>query len=604
MIPILDAIASAFGGGSQQPQQPAQPDPGLGDYSTYARRNPLSALSMGYRNGGLLGSIGALLGEDAFTRPAYEQTQKTDTENQLSGMTLEGYRALQAQRQGPNTAAASLSGTMPTINSAAAPGAPNSAFTAANPDTPGTFAELRPSGVLGQLQAGGASAPTLPTAGSAAPRPLFDTTSIADQYKIAASTPGMQQLASSLLQTLQHGVPEGAYLATDGSIQARPGYNNYVAGKSYATGYGTSQGQLPADLMKIGAQMQADITKAFPIAEGQARAAFPYEVAKKAAGDESAARFDFVQVRDPVSGQTYMVPKVQAYGMATPPAPAPAPSGVVGNLALGGYAGGLGYTPSAGEAPGTGKVRPDGSIPGQPLIGQRGQFNASGGLPGPLQLSPEQEGASKALGARDAQITEAGTKAPEVLNRITVLKNSLGQLGTAFRPGSTADMRLAAGRGLYDTLQGLGITPPAWLKNGITGAETIGKEGGYLAAEMTRALGSREALGVFQAVSRIQPNLTMSDGGFDAIANSIEWGAIRDKDLMSFRDQWLADPSHGGSIRGMDAAFEKQYPVELYASHVIPLPMPKQATALIPNAMYRNGAGQVGMWNGKTFVVQ
>ena len=99
-----------------------------------------------------------------------------------------------------------------------------------------------------------------------------------------------------------------------------------------------------------------------------------------------------------------------------------------------------------------------------------------------------------------------------------------------------------------DALQNMGIQAPQWLVNGAAGGETIGKEGGFLAAEMTRQLGSREAASVFNQVRNIEPNISMSNGGFDVIVNSIRQGVMRHQDLANFRDQWVADPRHGGSI--------------------------------------------------------
>jgi hypothetical protein len=220
----------------------------------------------------------------------------------------------------------------------------------------------------------------------------------------------------------------------------------------------------------------------------------------------------------------------------------------------------------------------------------------TGALVGKPQYTPEQTGASAALGDINKQIVEAGSKAPTSLQRLDIIQNA----AQAFRPGATADMRLDGSRMMVDALQGMGIQPPQWLVNGAAGGETIGKEGGFLAAEMTRQLGSREAMGIFNQVRNIQPNISMSSGGFDVIVNSIRQGVLRDQDLSNFRDQWMTDPSHSGSINGMIPAFERQFPPQAYASRVVPYPVPKTQDSLIPNVIYRGPTG-LAIWSGTGF---
>ena len=93
---------------------------------------------------------------------------------------------------------------------------------------------------------------------------------------------------------------------------------------------------------------------------------------------------------------------------------------------------------------------------------------------------------------------------------------------------------------------------------------------------------------------------TMSEGGYAAITGSIEQGALRDKDLGAFRRDWLADPSHNGSIDGMMPAFNQAHPRDVYASHVWPLPLPPTKAELLTNAIYDTKRGP-GIWNGSAF---
>jgi hypothetical protein len=221
---------------------------------------------------------------------------------------------------------------------------------------------------------------------------------------------------------------------------------------------------------------------------------------------------------------------------------------------------------------------------------------ASPGFGGKPVFTPEQTKASDALGDQSKGIIDAAAKAPVALQRLDVIDNATQN----FRPGLTGNLRLSALRGLTDALQTAGITPPDWVKNGAAGGETIGKEGGYLATELTRSLGSREALGVFNAIQRIVPNVEMSSGGFKVITDALRQGVLRDQDIAQYRSQWLQNPQHQGSIAGMQEAFDASHPVEQYASKVVPYPYPKTAAEAKPNVIYNTKHGPA-MWDGHQF---
>lgn len=240
---------------------------------------------------------------------------------------------------------------------------------------------------------------------------------------------------------------------------------------------------------------------------------------------------------------------------------------------------------------------------------------APGAIPGPPVLSPQQQKqldvqtqvAESERGPRAAaygdvskQIIEAGADYQQKLERLDVLQNAASD----FRPGASAEVRSSAMRKLVDALQTVGMKVPPWMMKGAMGSEVMKKEGGYLAAEMTRALGSREAASVFEAVRGIQPNMTLSTGGYQAVIDSIKEGVMRDRDLLNFQEKWLGNPGHGHSIKGMIEAFNKAYPVQAYASRVLPYPLKAgmKPSQLVPNTIYRNAAGNVALWNGRAFV--
>lgn len=207
----------------------------------------------------------------------------------------------------------------------------------------------------------------------------------------------------------------------------------------------------------------------------------------------------------------------------------------------------------------------------------------------------EVEGVAKTYGEVAGSIVKAGTDTSTKMQRLDVLQNAMED----FRPGVSAETRAAASKRLVDAIQFMGGTPPDWMLKGATGAEVIGKEGGYLAAEMTRMLGAREAASVFNQIKSIQPGLELSTGGFQAIVNSIRQGVQRDHDLFTFQEQWLK--SHN-SIAGMVNDFNTNHPVEAYASRVIPYPAPQKPSDLKPNVVYRSPNGALGLWDGAQFL--
>jgi len=202
---------------------------------------------------------------------------------------------------------------------------------------------------------------------------------------------------------------------------------------------------------------------------------------------------------------------------------------------------------------------------------------------------------SEAYGDRAGAIAQAGFTAPQKLERLQVLENAVQD----FRPGATGPMRQAALGRTVDALQMLGLTVPGWMSRGITGAELIGKEGTFLAGEITRILGSREAAAIFDQYAKANPNVSLSTGGFVALVQSIKQGVVREQDMANFQDQWLADPGHKNSITGMQSEFNKTHSPEAYASRIIPMAPPKSWAPkdMKENVIYRLGDGSSRIWS-------
>jgi hypothetical protein len=371
------------------------------------------------------------------------------------------------------------------------------------------------------------------------------------------SAPSMATQGVELFRQAQEAIKSPTYLGVDGKIYVKPGQVVANEQLAFGTRYGEQSAQMPFDAQRIQLQTQADILK-------------------KDLEQRGAARFEMVPWRDPVTGQTTQISKEQAYNF------------LQNQLAM--------YSQPAGPAgQGTGGGAP----------GQGGAAMPQFGVPGEPKLTPEQQKRSEGFGDLDAQITQNGVKADTTMQRLMAIENSMPN----FTTGAFAQDKLAGGKYILNALQTLGFDDNdlSGLKQYAASGELMDKEAGFMATELARSMGSREAASVVNMVRGFMPNLSMSNGGFRMIVNSLAAGAQRDKDISSYRSQWLADPSHGGTIDGMMDAFNAQRPLEYYASRVIPFPAPMAGgqidkSQLKPNVLYRNGGGDVALWNGSTMV--
>lgn len=295
----------------------------------------------------------------------------------------------------------------------------------------------------------------------------------------------------------------------------------------------------------------------------------------------------------------------QPFGNAPPPPPLPPMPAV-----------GAAPTPPAAAAPGGAPAAPiaapGATLGGMPVLTPTQEANRTVDLKGREAdidvakqariadieaRAKEVQKVSEAYGDTAGKVVAAGSDTAIKMQRLDVLQNAVAD----FRPGATAELRASATKRLVDAIQAMGGTPPDWMLKGATGAEVIGKEGGYLAAEMTRMLGAREAASVFNQIKSIQPGLELSTGGFQAIVNSIRQGVERDRDMFDYQEQWLK--SHN-TTAGMTSQFNSEHPVEAYASRVIPYPMPPKSemNKLVPNTIYAAPNGHVFLWTGQGFM--
>jgi hypothetical protein len=298
--------------------------------------------------------------------------------------------------------------------------------------------------------------------------------------------------------------------------------------------------------------------------------------------------------RAALDNQNQIVEAVVDMGDGRGPQKMALPRGVVAQL--GNQAAGTAppQPPSPTAAAATGGPSVPGTSAGPPVAGAPMQPSTlpasppSPRLSGAPVMTPEQEALSKAYGEQAGKIMEAAQKAPDVLGKTQVMRTA----AQYFTPGATADQRLAAGRYFADIAPRVGIPVKPELVNMIASGEAINKEGGQLVAELVRSMGSREAYAVWNQVRSFMPSVSMSDGGYQIILNSIEQGARRDGDLGKFQDAWLG--SHP-SIAGMQDAFNKAYPIETYATRVLPMPVDMAKGNFVPGAVYVNKAGQAAV---------
>lgn len=202
-------------------------DGGSPSWADQASRSPLMAFGLGTLAGsndpnasaigrGGLAALQAVEGHrksDMDLALEREQLRGAGTENSLKDLQLKAYQDLAGSNPSP-------AGASPT-------------------DITGHVQRLM-ADASGPTPSGGASASGTATAapqgvGSPSqPPPLFNASSLVRQYNIASRTPGMEGLATQLLEAINKGVPEGSYLGTDGGIYARPGYLSGVSAKAAA----------------------------------------------------------------------------------------------------------------------------------------------------------------------------------------------------------------------------------------------------------------------------------------------------------------------------------------------------------------------------------
>ena len=384
---------------------------------------------------------------------------------------------------------------------------------------------------------------------------------------------GQRQINPAFIAAAQRRANTAALLG-----EQAPQYINEIAGlpfvepKAQAQASGTAAGELPY---------------AGPKAKAEAEAKLPSQIAADTAKQQAIAERTPTTItingRElPVTQQQYadIVSRLNIPGIATG-AGGPGASGAAAS--------------PAGPASPNVTTSPPGMAAGGALPGGAQAAPQPAGAPAaPLNIgksyfTPEQQKISEAYGDQSAEIVKAAQKAPDVLGKTQVMRTA----AQYFTPGATADQRLSGARYFADIAPHIGISVNPEMTKMIASGEAINKEGGQLVAELVRSMGSREAYAVWNQVRTFMPSVSMSDGGYNIILNSIEQGAKRDADLGKFQDQWLG--SGHTSIAGMQDAFNKEHPIEAYSSRVMPIPIDFAKGNFVPGAVYVNKAGRAAV---------
>jgi len=193
-----------------------------------------------------------------------------------------------------------------------------------------------------------------------------------------------------------------------------------------------------------------------------------------------------------------------------------------------------------------------------------------------LQFTPDgqkiaaEEGSSAIATAR-AQ----STSAQQTNQQLADMAHSLAQLPQSgmLAPGSGFGSRLDVAKTINTAAQAMNLGAP-FDENAIANGEDLNKQTTRLGFALSRSLGSQEAAGITTRAIESVPGGANSPAGAQRIISSLKAANQRQIDYYNFAQQWVAKT--GGAITGMDAAFNKAAPPELYALSAF---VPAQAMA-------------------------
>lgn len=165
-----------------------------------------------------------------------------------------------------------------------------------------------------------------------------------------------------------------------------------------------------------------------------------------------------------------------------------------------------------------------------------------------------------------------------------------------FRTGKTGEVRAQVAAWYNDLFNLAGFPLTDEEKKYAAAGELIRVAGGNLAFDRVRSLGAREAVQVVQQVQNIKPNLLNTPEGNRLILESIKQEFQRALD----RREFISNMPPAERAKGM-AEFNKTHAPEIYASKVIPFPMPTGVTQDNASSKLKDGVNyNVKMRDGST----
>ena len=498
---------------------------GAGAASTPSRMPVTKGMVFGDLAGGWAGGMQA--GQQA--QLMQQQTQAAQLKNALDAMTVRGYGALQQQNgmAGPPTGAGAIAQSMTPPGGGSgggyAPmGMPNMGPPGVNTNQPGWYMRTanqpamaaagmpNAAAVSGGAAASGNGAPPAGN-GSAGSAPLFNPAALVQQYRIYAATPGMQGMAAQVLDVLNRGLPEGAYMSQDGTLHARPGYSNY---------------QITKSLAEKGLTQNPDGSFGVPAGELSGLTAIANTKPEVVRGEGAT----LMQNGRPVWQNPMVIKSVDQSG--TP----------FDNLV---------YTGRGASGGGAGAV----AAPGGAGAGT-GASGAPAGTAGRYQtgLNPMQAASAAKRGTEleDYGATLA-TNATNAVNQnflIDQMRNESGS-GAGWVPGRFSEW----GGELKSLFNGVLPNASDSINASLANYQAFQKNAMALTTQATRAVSPRAAVQEMQMIRQAMPQAETSAGGLNYIFNQL--GANNDFMIAKQQaaDSWR--PAHSGTLDGFETNWNK-----------------------------------------------
>lgn len=467
---------------------------------------------------------------------------------------------------------------------------------------PMTLTSVGPAGSSGSSvnpqAAAGVNAP--PPSQRSGAQPLMSLPYLFQQLQEAQTSPAGMKMVPSLLSLIEKGLPEGAEAMSDGSIRARPGYDQYQLGKSLsekgfqqtangtwqlAPGYAAGQGQIagaeawgkapaeawvnsmrPSELRGPGSvrydpytktwvQVPNEINTVDPNSGAHFQQFTPLGLTQGSFGGPMSPLSGNAPAGGPLSGNPQPAGLPLAFRGAAPPQPG-----------AGAYGGMSGAQVAAG-AP----APANSSLP--PSTGPRFQTQLS-----PARLQAE-EGLGRDFADKDKKAYDSANTGLVSLYQMNAAADKMNQTGGWAVPGAAAPLRYGAAK-FINTLDQMAGLKPTFDANAVASWENLTKETRRAGMELVNAEfgGQREAASIVQGATNAVPHDENSYLGFRLVSSSVEQAMQRQRDLYSFKADRLAN---NGSLLTAERDFNKANPPENYVRRAIANAVPDAAVNLL-----------------------